>query len=358
MSCHQRRGNAEVLSAIAAITGQTITDVDTAFHESKRESPDKHRASAEDAEALIVRIKTRLGLAPAVDGDQAADLGRALDSLIGDESVSITRSDLAAWDSLLRHTPEHVPTLDRDPVVIPPLPAHQTEMWKTLLGFEDLGRPWVLVGGQMTMLHCLENGVTRSRPTDDGDIIVGVWTRRDALRETSRFLRNRGFTEEPTSDGYGYRYVRGEKPSLTVVDVLLPEGIRGQQDRPKTTTGRPGLTTPGGNQALTRAQRLRVRIDGTTGVVRRPTLLGSMVAKAHAYAVDSRDKERHAQDLVTLAEIALRDPRASLRGSRYGDRKAVRRFLRNTTPQDRFFRAADDPETVYAFLRRLGNPQD
>jgi hypothetical protein len=123
MSYQQRRGNAEVLAAIDAITGQSIADADAAFRAAKREQHDKHQATVEEAQALIDRVKTRLGLAPAVDAEQAAELGDALAALLGPESV--TRGDLTAWDHLLRHTPEHIRALDRDPVVIPPLPQHQ-----------------------------------------------------------------------------------------------------------------------------------------------------------------------------------------------------------------------------------------
>lgn len=355
MSCHQRRGNVEVLAALAAITGQSDTDMAEEYHEATREYRDMHYASSDEVEQVLRRIKTRLGLAPAVDPDQARDLAATLDALLGDPEVTITRSHLFAWDRLLRHTPEHVPAIDRLPVVLPQLPSHQAEMWKTVLGLESLGHPWVLVGGQMTMLHCLENGIAPTRPTDDGDVVVGVWTRRDALTATSRFLRSCGFAEDKTSDGYGYRYRRDED---TVIDVLLPEGLERQHAFPRTTSGRPGFSMEGGRQALARAERVPIIIDDATGQVRRPNLLGSLVVKAHAYVTDSRDVDRHAEDLVTLGQIGLNDPRAVLQHARPGDRKVLRRFLRRLTPDHRYFQAADDPEAVYALLDRLANPQE
>ena len=356
MSCHQGKGNQEVLAAIAAITGQTLTDADAAFHEAKRVQPDKHHATTEEVLAAIGRIKTRLGLAPAVGLAQAADLGDALVALARDETVTITKSDLIAWDQMLRHMPENIPVIEREPVAIPPLPDHQTQMWRTVLGIETLGHPWVLVGGQMTMLHCLENGVPFTRPTDDGDVLVGVWTRRDALDKTTRFLRERGFEEVKTNDGYGYRYKRGEK---TVIDILLPEGLDRQRQYPTTTSGRPGFSAEGGNQALARAERVPVTIAGAAGYVRRPTILGSIVVKAHAWRTDSRDGDRHAQDIVTLARIGLKDPRRALEGARPADRKAARVFLRNKTADHVYFRSAgDEREAVFAFLARLATPEN
>jgi len=105
----------------------------------------------------------------------------------------------------------------------------------------------------MTLVHCLENGVTAIRPTDDGDIVVGVCRagRRHSDRRTP------------------------------------PEGLERQHDYPTTISGRPGFSTEGGWQALGRAEQVPVQVDGALGHVRRPTVLGAIVAKAHAYVVAS-----------------------------------------------------------------------
>lgn len=343
-----------MLPAIAAITGQSLTDAQDAFHEAKREHPDKHHAAPEEVQHALDLLSTRLGLAPAVDPAEAKAYRKSLAALVGDGSAVVTRSDLYAWTRMLRHTPEHVPTLDRPTVVLPALPPQQAEMWKTLLELESTqSQPWVLVGGQMTMLHCLENDHPVARATDDGDVVAGVWTRRDALMATSRFLRARGFAEERTGDGKGYRYKRDG----AVIDVLLPEGLERQRTYPRTASGRPGLSIEGGRRALSRAERVPIQIDGSSGYVRRPNLLGAVVAKAHAYVVDSRDPDRHAQDIVTLASIALRDPRATLQQATPGDRKAVRRALKTLPAGHRLYRDSDDPDAVHAFLARLAQPR-
>jgi hypothetical protein len=116
------------------------------------------------------------------------------------------------------------------------------------------------------------------------------------------------------------------------------------------------LGAEGGNQALTRAQRVPITLGGRHGYVRRPTLLGSLVAKAHAWTVDSREPERHLQDLINLTGLALLDPRAVLSQIRPDDSRAVRVALRGFTPEHRRVRAADDPEGVYTFLTRMANP--
>lgn len=214
--------------------------------------------------------------------------------------------------------------------------------------------PWVLVGGQMVTLHLVENGVTTHRATDDGDMVVGVWTRRDASIATAHFLRERDFAEVETTDGYGYRFERDK----TVIDVMIPEGLDRQRAYPKTATGRPGLSAAGGNQALARAERVPITVDDVSGYVRRLTLLGAIVVKAHAWVADNREPERHAQDLVALAGIALSDPRAVIVQSSHDDRKALRKAIRTLPAHHPAFRASDDPGAAHAFLTRMGETQN
>lgn len=349
------RARDQLLTAIGAISGSSLAELAVTFREAERSMTDQGPAAAADVRAFVGRLKTRLGLAPAVDTNRAIALGSGLDELARAAERALNRGELAALDRLLHETTESVPTPERDPVVLPPLPEHQIAMWRTVLGFEQLDRPWVLVGGQMTMLHCLENGHRVMRATDDGDVLVGVWTRRDALRTASRFLRDSGFVEMKTSDNYGYRFTR-EGPNATVIDLLVPDGLERQRSYPTTSSGRPGFPVQGGNQALARAERVPLVFEDVTGYVRRPSLLGAIVAKAHAFVVDSRDTDRHAEDIVTLAEIALRDPRATLQQARPDDRRPVRRFLRDKDAQHRLFRQTDDPPAVFALLKRLADP--
>ncbi|QNJ91352.1 hypothetical protein HZU40_24570 [Mycolicibacterium fluoranthenivorans] len=206
----------------------------------------------------------------------------------------------------------------------------------------------------MTALHLSEHGRTEHRPTDDGDLVVGVWTSRDALRSTTTYLTSNGFTEHSTSDGYGYRFARGK----TAIDVMIPEGLDRQKLYPTTGSGRPGLEADGGNQALTRAKRLPIRMAGQLGYVRRPTLLGAIVAKARAWVVDRRDPERHAQDLIALSVVALQDPRAVISQARPDDRRAVRAALRHLPLDHRLWRSAEDGAAARALLTRFAQSSD
>lgn len=349
-----------VLSAIGAITGQPQPVLVTAAAEEHTTHPSDTEASRRTRREAVNRLRTRLGLAPALTAADAAQHTEAITNTVLDPEAVITRADLRTWDALLRRYPERVPTIARNSVVIPPLSAGQTHLWRVLADFDahHPDQPWVLVGGQMVILHCLENNVTPRRATDDGDIVVGVWTRRDALTALTRALRARDFTEQPTHDGYGYRYTHTEDLAGTTIetsiDLMVPEGMDRQRTYPTTATGRRGLPAPGGNQALTRAERVPVLIDGSHGHIRRPSLLGALVAKAHALRVDGRNPQRHAEDLIALADIALRTPRTVLKDSTSSDSTAVRRALsRLDSDYPHLFTLASDPEGTRGLLARL-----
>lgn len=58
-------------------------------------------------------------------------------------------------------------------------------------------------------VHCLEHGIDTFRPTDDGDVVLGVRTNRQAQQNAVKLLQARGFSLAETSDGFAYRYERG-----------------------------------------------------------------------------------------------------------------------------------------------------
>ena len=138
-----------------------------------------------------------------------------------------------------------------------------------------------------------------------------------------------------------------------MIDVLLPEGLERQRNRPTTVSGRLGVSTEGANQAFARARRVPVVIGGVDGHLRRPDLLGALVLKASAHTTDSRDKDRHAQDLVVLSELALIDPRAVLLHVTAQDRRRLRPAVRALSSGERSLRSAADPGAVLQFLRHL-----
>ena len=101
------------------------------------------------------------------------------------------------------------------------------------------------------------------------------------------------------------------------MSVVLPPMSRGQAeacsgllDLGERAAGRRGasggttIETPGAQQALDRTQTVEVVLDGRSGFVRRPSLLGALVAKAavHSVVLD-RARSRHLIDFAVLTTL-------------------------------------------------------
>lgn len=187
---------------------------------------------------------------------------------------------------------------------------------------------WTLVGGLMVMLHALEVGLATGRVTNDVDAVAesrGVAQATHLLSSTlvslGWSLDARDFTGEET--GFTFR-----RDGLRF-DVLAAEGLGPRAD---ITTLPPAQSVPvaGGTRALQRSQRVAVRLGDRGGVVPRPDVLGALVIKSAAAALDrgrssdpTRRPERHAEDLAVLY-TAVADPvalRAELTG---GDLRRLR----------------------------------
>lgn len=175
------------------------------------------------------------------------------------------------------------PTVDRDPVRLPTLPGRDDELWLALIELSEL-RPgeWTLVGGQMVFLHATEHGAAPPRVSTDLDVLVNARVVTGGVREFVVAIEAVGFELVGVSpEGIAHRYRRGG----VSVDVLAPEGLGARTDLTTTPPGRT-LQVPGGTQALDRTELVPVMFGDHQGVVPRPSLLGAIVAKAVAVAVD------------------------------------------------------------------------
>jgi hypothetical protein len=64
------------------------------------------------------------------------------------------------------------------------------------------------------------------------------------------------------------------------------------------------LATAGAKQAINRSKSVTVQVDDAVGTIRRPNMLGALIAKAAAFSVPSDPaKERHLSDFATLAAM-------------------------------------------------------
>lgn len=175
MSCDRLPGNREALDAISALTGRSRSDITDEFH-SECSGGDRTRADPADVEQVLRSLINRVRNAPALPWDRKAGLQDTLTAMLTDPTDR-SNAQVDAWRHLVRHHPQEIGTLERPPVALPVMDEPQEAAWHALMDFDrDLDESWVLVGGQMTMIHCLEHGVDGYRATDDGDIVLGVWT--------------------------------------------------------------------------------------------------------------------------------------------------------------------------------------
>jgi hypothetical protein len=190
---------------------------------------------------------------------------------------------------------------------MPQLSRALTHVWHLLFDLSQ-AQPdsWCLVGGLMVMLHGLEHGRSDLRPTADGDVLVDIRTRPGALREISRFLFEEGLEPELAPEGIQHRFRRGTDDGDLYVDVLAPDHVGARANLTTTPPGRT-IEVPGGTRALQRSERVSLEVDGKTGQIRRPDIVGAIVVKLEAIGL-AGDPARHYQDLAFLRTI-LREPR-------------------------------------------------
>lgn len=239
------------------------------------------------------------------------------------------------------------PVLARPPVQVAGLVGSLDEIWRAICLLADtvVELPWTVVGGQMVFLHGLEHGRTPPRVSSDIDAAVDVRAERGAVRRLTAALHELGYELDGVSnDGHAHRFSKqagsatahvdvavagdagpdGEGPAGVVVDLLVPEGLGARTDT-TTVDGAEAFPAPGTSQALARTELVPVTVDGATvSLVPRPSLLGAIVAKAVACAVDRRDRERHHIDLVFLCGLVA-DPFALAEGTTRKDRQRLRR---------------------------------
>src|SRR5664280_1726135 len=139
----------------------------------------------------------------------------------------------------------------------------------------------------MMFLLALENGVTMPRTTTDMDVVINVVESPGAIRALASQLLQQGFKfgdVSPAGTGGRFRTPAEPRPGRIMVDVLAPEGLG---ERTDITTVPPARTVQvsGSRQALDRSQLVNVRVRESEGVVRRPSLVGALVAKAAAMTI-------------------------------------------------------------------------
>lgn len=210
-------------------------------------------------------------------------------------------------------------------ITLPAMTGAQERSWVALLDLhEHHPTGWTLVGGQMVHLHCAERGASPVRPTDDADTVLDVRAEPQAHLQITTTLRELGFAPAgQTWNGHQHRWVRDDE---AVVDVLIPRHLGERAARRTGAGGGTTLETPGAQQALDRTEDVDVVVNDREGAVRRPNLLGALVAKAaaHTVSLDTR-RDRHTTDFAVLASLVRPDD--AVHTARPRDRYYLRRML-------------------------------
>ena len=229
------------------------------------------------------------------------------------------------------------PIVEREPVRLPTLAGHDDELWDTLIELSEV-RPgeWTLIGGQMVFLHAIENDATPPRISTDLDVLVNARITGRPIAAFAAGLENLGFEQDGISpEGIAHRYRRNR----VTIDVLAPEGLGERTDLTTTPPGRT-LQVPGGTQALDRTELLPVATSNRAGHVPRPSLLGAVVGKAMAVAVDDvPDAQR--LDFVFLLSLIV-DPFTLADQLTTKDRRRIRARKELVTGEHRVWNELDD----------------
>lgn len=177
---------------------------------------------------------------------------------------------------------------------------------------------WALVGGLMVQAHALAAGVDTNRVTLDVDAAVRVEAGAFNYTEAASALTRLGYALDE-STRLTYHFARG----ADVVDLMVPDH---EHPIPRHAR-REVMLVSGGHQAMSRLQLMRFQVrSGDEVTVPVPSLHGALILKAAAHTVDSRDRDRHLLDAITLLACIIDiDPIVGdLRGS---DRKRLLHIL-------------------------------
>jgi hypothetical protein len=214
-------------------------------------------------------------------------------------------------------------TAPRLTVELPHLTGALDTLWELVLDIAERVPPdrWLLIGGQMVMLHGLAAGQAPTRASQDVDVLADLLTDSSGLARCVDALRELDLRPEADSAGQVYRFRRASDNATA--DVLAPDHTPPRWSL--RTVGGDTIRVHGGRQALQRAAPMTVRKGARSALVPVPDRLGALVLKAAAWAADARDRERHSGDAAFLVGL-MSDPLAER--ARFGgsDRKRLLRL--------------------------------
>lgn len=153
-----------------------------------------------------------------------------------------------------------------------------------------------------------------------------------------------------------HRYTRHHESGTAQVDFLIADHVapRILAQLPEPTP----VQAPGGSNALQRTQEFEVIDVNGTSRISSPDLPGALVLKIEVYAADSRDRERHLRDAVTLAALLNEDTWGSpLHGQGISRMRRLITWLNDSHRIGRAGIPADDASNAIFALEDLLEPQ-
>ncbi|RSM67203.1 hypothetical protein DMH03_09125 [Amycolatopsis sp. WAC 01376] len=235
---------------------------------------------------------------------------------------------------------------------LPPLQGEGDRIvWPAMFDLADrLPEPWVMIGGQMVILHGLLAGRSIPRVTKDIDLLFDVRFTLDAFPRAHEVLKKLGYEVDGISaDGKAHRYLHPE--TGMVVDILAPDKL-GARAAPKIRTPAGKIVSiPGGKTALDDARPLTATYGGRSATLYLPGLAAALVVKVKAL-IDEPSKpgipSRHISDIAFLASL-VDDPDALFPGDPPGTPRFGCLVDRLDDPRDPSWLALGSPHAEDGF---------
>ncbi|MFJ4102156.1 hypothetical protein [Amycolatopsis japonica] len=192
-------------------------------------------------------------------------------------------------------------------LALPPLQGESDRVvWPAMFDLADrLPEPWVMIGGQMVILHGLLADRSIPRVTKDIDLLFDVRFTLDACPRAHGVLKRLGYEVDGISaDGKAHRYLHPE--TGMVVDILAPDKLGARAvPRLRTPAGKI-VSIPGGKTALDDARPLIATYGGRSATLYLPGLAAALVVKVKAL-IDEPPKpgvpSRHVSDIAFLTSL-------------------------------------------------------
>jgi hypothetical protein len=233
-------------------------------------------------------------------------------------------------------------------VELPSEPEELAPLWNVLLDLvETAVVPWVLIGGQMVALHAWRSEGETPRRSRDGDVLVNVRRKPTGTRVLAEHLDKEGFEfQGPSRLGFGQEFTRDG----VSIDILAPDHL-GPRANLETLHNALTVAVPGGTQAIQRAETIAVRLGSRTGAIPVPNLLGAILLKTEAIAVDDVP-EAQRRDVGLL--LSLVEDRDRLAGElTRAERRLLQRYPEFTDPASSAYEGLGAAREAAATYRRL-----